>query len=154
MTTNMEITKHFTTSVYIVHKNKILLHQHKRYNILLPVGRHIERDELPDETAIKEAKEESGLDISLYNSNSLKEDHFKKATELNRGEHLNLHFVGPQHQHIDFIFYATANSNKLNPQKGETKELYWFTEEEIKNSTVIEEVVKTYALEALEILKD
>lgn len=149
----MEITKHFTASVYIIYNNKVLLHKHKKYDLLLPVGGHIDRDELPCDAAIREAKEETGIDIKLLNSNKLKKNHFENSIELNNGEHLNLHNVGPQHQHIDFVFYATTKTDKINPQENESKEIFWYSKEEIKNSPKITPEVKTYALEALEKLK-
>ena len=39
--------RHFTVSVYVVHHNRVLLHKHKKANILLPVGGHIDLNELP-----------------------------------------------------------------------------------------------------------
>gem|GEM_PF-4528235 len=36
----MSIQKHFTASIYIVHKDKVLLHLHKKYNKILPLGGH------------------------------------------------------------------------------------------------------------------
>lgn len=148
----MEIVRHFTTTVYPVFKDKVLLHMHKKYNILLPVGGHLDRDELPEEAAIREVKEEAGLDVVLYSSS---ENYIDEKGEgiLNRGEYLDLHFVGPQHQHIDFVFFATAKSEVLKPNSGESKDLYWFSKEEIETSTCIKERVKKYALEALEKLK-
>ena len=44
----MEITRHFTATTVIVHKNKVLLHLHKKLGIWIPVGGHIDRDELPE----------------------------------------------------------------------------------------------------------
>src|SRR4030042_2977728 len=64
---NMEITRHFTVWATIVRKNKWLLHFHKSLKKWLPIGGHIDRDELPEEAALREAKEESGLEIKLYN---------------------------------------------------------------------------------------
>jgi 8-oxo-dGTP pyrophosphatase MutT (NUDIX family) len=63
-----EITKYITTSTYIVFENKVLLYVHKKYDILLPVGGHIDRDDLPENSAKREALEESGLDIEFFNS--------------------------------------------------------------------------------------
>lgn len=56
----MHIDKHLTVSVYVVHQDKVLLHRHKKYNMILPLGGHIENNELPEEACIREAKEESG----------------------------------------------------------------------------------------------
>ena len=45
---------HFTTSAYIVHNDKVLLHIHKRFGILIPVGGYIEEGELPHEAVMRE----------------------------------------------------------------------------------------------------
>ena len=148
----MEITRHFTTTVYIVFKNKVLLHEHRKLNLILQVGGHIDRDELPHETALREAREEAGLEVELYNSNRLKENYFENTIELNRGEHLNQHKINEFHEHIDFAFYGKANTDELNPKIGESKKLMWFSKEEIESSSYILDEIKTYALEALVIL--
>lgn len=147
-----EITRHFTSSVYIVHEGKVLLHKHKKLNLILPPGGHIDRDELPHEAAIREAKEETGLEIELLNpQHDIK---FSDSTELNRGFHLNLHNINEFHQHVDFVFYAKALTTELKPQPGESKEFTWFSEEEIRESTFLNENTKFYALEAIEKIKE
>ncbi|MCK5538907.1 MAG: NUDIX domain-containing protein, partial [Bacteroidales bacterium] len=63
----MEVTRHFTATTIVVYNNKALLHMHKKLGFWLPVGGHIDRDELPHVAALREAKEESGLDVELFN---------------------------------------------------------------------------------------
>lgn len=53
--------RHFTVSVFIVYKDKVLLHLHKKVKKTLQLGGHIELNELPEEACIREAWEESGL---------------------------------------------------------------------------------------------
>ncbi len=146
----MEIVRHFTVSIYIVFNKKVLLHQHKKYDILLPVGGHIDRDELPEEAALREAKEESGLIVDLYKSQDSFIDE-KGEGILNKGMYLDLHYVGSQHQHMDFVYFSKSNTDKINPKLGETKELYWFSKEEIEESNCIKDRIKKYAIEALEV---
>ncbi len=55
-------------TVYIVNKDKVLLHMHKKFNSLFPVGGHMESHKLPHEAAIREALEESGLNVTLYDN--------------------------------------------------------------------------------------
>jgi ADP-ribose pyrophosphatase YjhB (NUDIX family) len=55
----------FVSDVFIVHENKVLLRKHDKYKIWLSVGGHIEAGEDPTEAAIREVKEEVGLDIKL-----------------------------------------------------------------------------------------
>lgn len=57
----MQFNRSLTATVYIINESKVLLHNHKKYNTLFPVGGHIEADELPHEAALREAYEESGL---------------------------------------------------------------------------------------------
>jgi 8-oxo-dGTP diphosphatase len=126
----MEITRHFTVTTTIVHKDKVLLHFHKSLRIWIPIGGHIDRDELPEEAALREAKEEAGLDISLCNLE--KKVGVKDVKQLIRPAHIMLHDINAFHQHIDFAFYATTDTFVLKPSEGETNNLKWFTETEIK----------------------
>src|SRR5262249_52059212 len=61
----------FTSEVFIVHDNKVLLRFHDKYDIWLSVGGHIEQDEDPNEAAVREVKEEVGLDIELWDGSRL-----------------------------------------------------------------------------------
>jgi 8-oxo-dGTP pyrophosphatase MutT (NUDIX family) len=49
----MEITRHFTATVLLVYQDRVLLHRHKKRGILLPLGGHLERHELPEEAALR-----------------------------------------------------------------------------------------------------
>ena len=58
--------KHFTASVFLVTKErpkKVLLLFHKKQQSWLQPGGHIEQFENPVEAAIREVKEETGIDI-------------------------------------------------------------------------------------------
>jgi ADP-ribose pyrophosphatase YjhB (NUDIX family) len=147
----MEITRHFTATTFVVHGNKVLLHQHKRLGIWLPAGGHIDRDELPEEAAVREVKEETGLEITLYNPDAALFTADQAACQLHRPMHLLLENINPYHQHIDFIYYATAVSNQLNPANGETRRLKWFAQTELE-TTNMPVNVQVCAQEALVLL--
>jgi len=146
----MEITRHFTATTIIVHKNKALLHLHKKLGIWIPVGGHIDRDELPQEAALREIKEETGLEVSLYNPD--KKIEMGNVGQLFRPMHILLENINQFHQHIDFIYYATANTFEVNPQDGEANNLKWFTPDEIKNLKGAPENAKVLSLEAINLL--
>ncbi|AWZ49684.1 NUDIX hydrolase [Clostridiaceae bacterium 14S0207] len=139
----MNLNRSITSSVYVVSNNKVLLHKHKKYNTLFPLGGKLNQDEVPHETAIREVYEESGLKVELFN----------RDTELSLGRVVQLH--NPMHtllENIDFIYFARALTIEVKPQKGESKELYWFTKEEIESNDNIKPHVKAMALDALRIL--
>ena len=144
----MEITRHFTASCYIVFNNKVLLHKHKKYDKYLPVGGHIDRDETPVEAVMREVKEESGLDIELFSKDLEK---FDESEEINIGHTMNIHFVNPFHQHMDFIYFAKSFSDKTSPKEGESKELIWASIEDLDKLNLYPNT-KKYAKIALETL--
>lgn len=63
----MWLNKIVTATVYVVNNGRVILHRHKKYNMLFSVGGHLEVNELPHEAAIREIYEESGLIVELYN---------------------------------------------------------------------------------------
>ncbi|MDQ0150349.1 NUDIX hydrolase [Eubacterium multiforme] len=148
--------KHFTVSIFIVYKNKVLLHVHKKAKKILPLGGHIETNESPEEACIREVREESGLEINLYNPLNKK---LKQACELS-GEKLLVNpmhtifgEISPEHYHIDFVYYACAKSNETKPAIGESKLLKWYTKDDLKSANNIQENILTMANEALNLLK-
>lgn len=148
----MEITRHFTATAFIVYKRKVLLHLHKKLKCWLPIGGHIDRDELPETTVVREVMEETGLKISLYNPDiSLKFG--ADAIELHRPMHLLLENINEYHQHIDFIYFATTNSNKLTPQHGESNNLKWYSESDLAKLKNAPNNVVVLAREAIDIFK-
>ena len=146
----MKLNRTITSSVYIVYNNKVLLHLHKKYNTLFPLGGKMNENEVPHETAIREVYEESGLEVELYNRDS--ELDLSRVIQLHTPMHTLLENVGHEVENIDFIYFARAVSNEVKPQKGESKELYWFAKEEIENHDNIKPHVKVMALDALRIL--
>ena len=121
----MNLERTLTASVYIVNKNKVLLHRHKKYNTLFPLGGKMNENEVPHQTAIREVYEESGLEVELYNRDSKLD--LGRVVQLNSPMHTLLENVGHEVENIDFIYFARALTDKVNPQKGESKELFWFT---------------------------
>ena len=147
--------RHFTVSVYIVHKDKVLLHLHKKAKKILPLGGHIELNELPEEACIRETQEESGLQIKLYNPLN---NQLKNSCEL-VGEKLLINpmytilgEINPEHYHIDFVYYATAKSFDTIPGDGESNLLKWYNKEDLKSAYDIQHNILTMANEALELL--
>ena len=147
----MEITRHFTATTIVVHDNKALLHMHKKLGFWLPVGGHIDRDELPHEAALREAKEESGLDVELLNDEELLE--MGDVLELLRPRHILLESINEFHQHIDFIYYGSSNTSNLLPGVGESGDIKWFSEDELKELKDLPGNVVKLSLEAIEIFK-
>lgn len=146
----MNLSRSLTASVYVINKNKVLLHMHKKHKTLFPLGGHMKPEELPNETAIREVYEESGLKIELYNDEDQLE--LGRVRQLHRPINVLLENIGHAVENIDFIFFAKTDEQKLKPQDGESKELYWMSKEEIINDDNIKPHIKTMALKALNMI--
>jgi 8-oxo-dGTP pyrophosphatase MutT (NUDIX family) len=142
----------FTVSICIVHENKVLLHMHKKLHIWLVPGGHIELHEDPNEAALREAEEETGLNIRLVGE-ARSYDSPYNARELIMPRFLNRHFydAARTHEHVDLCYFArpTSDVSKARPEL-EGGEVRWFTEEELeKNELDIVPDVRAHALAAL-----
>jgi 8-oxo-dGTP pyrophosphatase MutT (NUDIX family) len=104
--TESAISRDFTVAVFVMHLNHVILHPHTRLGIWLPPGGHIEPNELPDEAAIREVAEETGIAIELVGERGIGVDYPGQPVQLVRPEGIQLEFIGPDHQHIDLIYFA------------------------------------------------
>jgi 8-oxo-dGTP pyrophosphatase MutT (NUDIX family) len=66
-----QVLRHFTVAVFVVHRRHVLLHFHRKLARWLPPGGHIEADELPDEAALREVLEETGIQCQLVGERGL-----------------------------------------------------------------------------------
>ncbi len=147
--------RHFTVSIFIVHKDKVLLHLHKKAKKALPIGGYVELNELPEEACIREAQKESGLKINLYNPLSSQLKNACKLAEeklLINPMYKILGEISPEHYHIDFVFYATAQSFDTVPEYGESNLLKWYNKEDLKNAYDVQHNIVVMTNEALELL--
>jgi 8-oxo-dGTP pyrophosphatase MutT (NUDIX family) len=94
----------FTVAIFVVHGGKILLIHHRQLDKWLPLGGHIELDEDPEQAALREAKEESGLDIELLGERPPTTSPGTRALIAPR--FLDIHRINASHEHIGMIYWA------------------------------------------------
>ena len=143
----------FTVEVFIVHKNKVLLRIHDKYGIWLSIGGHIELHENPVEAAIREVKEEVGLDIKIIGDahgplSGKKEN--RNYTYLIPPRYLGRHPVSNNHEHIAFVYFATADTDVIaeSISAHERSNARWVSMEELEKMDLVPNIY-FYATEAL-----
>ncbi|HEX9045968.1 MAG TPA: NUDIX domain-containing protein [Verrucomicrobiae bacterium] len=94
----------FTVAIFVVHDGKILLIHHRKLNKWLPLGGHIELDEDPEQAALREAREESGLDVELLGERPPTTSPGTRALIAPR--FLDIHRISDTHEHIGMIYWA------------------------------------------------
>ncbi|MBM3959726.1 MAG: NUDIX domain-containing protein [SAR202 cluster bacterium] len=98
--------RHFTSTGYIAYRGRVLLHWHRKLQMWMPPGGHIEPNEDPVEAIIREAEEETGIRVTVWPTG--RRFRFKYPAQVTTPlaileEDIDDPVHGP-HKHIDFIY--------------------------------------------------
>jgi len=143
-----EVVQEFVSTVYVVDNDKALLTWNRKCSNWVPIGGHIDTNQLPCFSVIREAKEESNLDIELVSLNKKSSDNIAQPVSL------HLDHVKEDHKHINLTYFAKVKKESPECLKidDEGKELRWFSKEDLEKDNTLLPNVKEYALEALKAL--
>jgi 8-oxo-dGTP pyrophosphatase MutT (NUDIX family) len=143
----------FTVEVFIVYKNKLLLRMHDKFNTWLSVGGHIELGEDPMQAAIREVKEEVGLDVELIGPKVPLPDEVGVVDykHLIGPRYVGKHKVTDVHDHVILVYFAKAKTDIISESvmEHERAETRWVAKKELKDMDLFPNVL-FYATEALE----
>ncbi len=144
----------FTVAIFVVHAAKVLLIHHRGLDKWLPVGGHIELDEDPEAAALREVREESGLDVELLGERPPTTGHGTRALIAPR--FLDIHYISATHEHIGMIYWArprpgTLADSELSLAAAEHHEIRWCSRAELEGlRPPMSAAVKWYCRKALE----
>lgn len=96
-------TRDWAVAVFVVWRGGVLLHQHATLGRWLPVGGHVEPHETPDDAAVRETLEESGVPVTLYGPHPIDAS---GPRPLTRPRGVQLELIAPGHEHIDLVYLA------------------------------------------------
>ncbi len=151
----------FTVAIFVVHAAKVLVIHHRKLGKWLPLGGHIELDEDPEQAAVREAKEESGLDVELLGERPPTTSPGTRALIAPR--FLDIHRISDTHEHIGMIYWARPlpagghrpppNGVSANPvlAPAEHHDIRWCSAAELDRlSPPMTDAVKWYCRQAIE----
>ena len=129
--------RHFCASVFVIDRNKkkILLVKNKKFNKWVQPGGHIEENETPEETAIREVYEETGLRVKLLGEHFPRESDFVRplAIQKNRGKNDDLH--------IDIVYVGETIDQKEGIfDEKESTGIGWFSRNDLENIPVFPDI--------------
>ncbi|HLT57873.1 MAG: NUDIX hydrolase [Limnochordales bacterium] len=133
----MEITRDFAVATFVVHQGRVLLLYHKRLGMWLPPGGHIEPNELPDEAAVREVYEETGVRVELVGERALPVDY---PRQLVRPQGVQVERIGPGHEHIDLVYFARPVGPVAVRANAEVSHVGWYGPAELARLPLTEEI--------------
>ena len=130
------ITRDFTATTFVVRNAHTLLLWHRKIGAWLPPGGHIDPNELPEEAACREVREETGLEVELMGSHQ----QWGEVAVLIRPVCILLEDIEPGHQHIDLIYFARAPRGpaRINPR--ESTQMRWYNHEMLAANDIAEDI--------------
>jgi 8-oxo-dGTP pyrophosphatase MutT (NUDIX family) len=152
------VQRHFTVTGFLVDGDRTALHWHRKNQMWLPAGGHIEPDEDPVQAVVREVLEETGIEAEVVSP--ARTYSFATPAQLPPPMLILVEDIaeGP-HQHIDMIY-------ALRPRVAAARladEFRWVTESQLRADEAlavascgvdmpVPEDVRTLALEAIRIV--
>ncbi|MGE5561672.1 MAG: GNAT family N-acetyltransferase [Chloroflexota bacterium] len=132
--------REFAVAVFVVHGRSTLLLLHRKMNMWLPPGGHVEAGELPTEAAVREVREETGLAVELIGPQT---PSFTGVRGLTAPMGCQLEDIIPGgHQHIDNVYLSrVVPGTEVTPRiNSESRRLGWFAPGDLAGLGVNDEV--------------
>lgn len=147
------VLRHFTVAVFVVHQGRVLLHFHRKLGKWLPPGGHVEENELPDNAALREVLEETGIRARLVGARGLPID---EPRQLVVPAGIQLEDIYPGHQHIDLVYFAQPDPDdvhaaEVDPRLAESDHVAWYATDQLAELGANEEI-QAWARRALDAL--
>jgi 8-oxo-dGTP pyrophosphatase MutT (NUDIX family) len=139
----------FTVAIFVVEWERVLLIHHRNLDQWLPLGGHIELNEDPEVAALREAKEESGLEVELIGERPPTTGPGTRALIAPR--FLDIHRITETHEHIGMIYWARPRQGALTLARAEHHAIRWCTAAELDGlQPPMSAAVKWYCRKAIE----
>ena len=135
--------RHFVATGYVVFEGRTLLLLHKKLGLWLPPGGHIDEGELPEEAALREIREETGLEVELVSPRRSPHPRAPGVRYLHLPNHVQLEDIPNHPQHIDLIYFCRAKSAKARLAPSEHNDMRWHSHEDLEAGHIRDEVRDT-----------
>jgi ADP-ribose pyrophosphatase YjhB (NUDIX family) len=114
----------------VTHGRRVLLHFHPKLGLWLPPGGHVEYGELPDDAAVREVLEETGVRCRLVGETGVSVEY---PRQLIRPFGIQVEDIRPGVQHIDLVYFAVAEADgaAISEELAARDRVGWYSAEEL-----------------------
>ncbi len=130
------ITRDFTATTFVVAGGRTLLIRHKKIGMWLPPGGHIDPHELPCDAAVREVREETGLEVALLAPPS----EMGSVRVLSQPVCILLERIAEGHEHIDLIYFGRVTGGTLAASVEETDGHRWCAASDLDSPDIAEDI--------------
>jgi len=152
--------RHFTATAFVVHQGKTLLHWHRKLGQWMPPGGHLLPDEDPVTGALREVREETGLDAELLAVGRTFAFAYPEQVPAPYTILIeDIDDAGDAHKHIDFIYFCRSLDGPALRPPSPDDELLWVSAAQLERDEAlprgdgslvrVAEDVRALALEAI-----
>ena len=155
--------RHFTATAFVVQQGKTLLHWHKKLQQWMPPGGHLLPNEDPATGALREVREETGVEAELLPLTPALP--FANPQQLPAPYTILVEEIAEEdepHQHIDLIYFCRPLDGATTRPASEEAVFTWVSEAQLQQNEAlpvascgldipVPDDVRALALEALRI---
>lgn len=133
------LPKHFVVTGYACDRtgDRVLLLFHRKLQMWLPPGGHIEATEDPPRALAREFLEETGLRVRPLGR--VTPDRDAGVVSLPLPHHVQVERIDGLHEHIDLCYFCVIVGGRLR-KNSESLQLRWFTRRDLRSYPVSENV--------------
>jgi 8-oxo-dGTP pyrophosphatase MutT (NUDIX family) len=138
-----KLLSHYTATGFVLNKNrdKILFIFHKKLQLWLPPGGHVDEGELPHEAVLREVFEETGVRAHIIDPigvlNLTEDEPEKQMPTPYAIFHEKIPAYGniAAHLHYDFLYHMQAVEEAIRHAEREVVEAQWFDWQQVQEIT-------------------
>src|SRR5687768_2633580 len=117
--------RHLTVSGFVVYEGRVALHWHRKNQMWLPAGGHIEAGEDPVEATLREIREEFAIEAEVM-SLVPRIEYEGGPKQIEPPFTILNCLVEPGHEHVDFVYFCRVVSGYPGNSYDADNPIAWF----------------------------